>query len=558
MYPPGAGQNPQAGVEESGDRPAAISEDASEPHPAPAPTPRRLPEAAGYLAAGCLIALTQGLGSSLISSNIPFVGGEIGTTSIETTWLVAAFMAPRASLPLLLIKIRTQYGLRRFAEVGVMAYVVALVLSFWMHDLPSAIAVQFLSGVAAAPMSTLGFLYILEAFPPARKMSVGLATALTLITLGSPLARFVSPALIDTGAPHVFTLLSLGLALACTAFVLRMPLTPQPRARVIGWVDVVSYLFIAVAFGGLTVVFVQGASYWWTEAPWLGELLAASIAALTVAVVIELNREAPLVDIRWLTSPAILHFTAALLVFRVILSEQTSGAPGLFQQLGLGPSQMQGLFGVIIVATLAGGAVCAAVMKPGREGAIHLVALMLIAGGAWHDSQSSLLTRPEQMYVSQAVIAFAAALFLPPALLSGLMSALAKGPTYILSFVIVFLTTQSLGGAMGAAVFRSFVTLREKVHLGLLTDGVSLTHPAVTERIGQIAAALAPGLPDPGLVRVQAVAQIGRDAATQAYVMAYNDAFRAISVLALGALAILSLHLALRWADARRTAAVPA
>ena len=79
------------------------------------------------------------------------------------------------------------------------------------------------------------------------------------------------------------------------------------------------------------------------------------------------------------------------------------------------------------------------------------------------DSRATNLTRPGEMYLSQAMIAFAGALFLPPAMASGLMSALKKGPNYILSFVIVFLTTQSLGGLLGSAVFGTFMTMAREV-----------------------------------------------------------------------------------------------
>lgn len=106
-------------------------------------------------------------------------------------------------------------------------------------------------------------------------------------------------------------------------------------------------------------------------------------------------------------------------------------------------------------------------------------------------------------------------MFLPPALFRGLMPALAKGPNYILSFVIVFLTTQSLGGVLGAAVFRSFVTLREKMHLAVLTDAIRLTDPLVTQRIGQIGTSLAPQIADPTQRNAQAVASLARDRRTK-------------------------------------------
>jgi len=131
----------------------------------------------------------------------------------------------------------------------------------------------------------------------------------------------------------------------------------------------------------------------------------------------------------------------ALLIFRIALSEQTSGAFAFFQALGLQNDQMQALSLVILASSVLGGLVCAAIVKPNREHAIHIVALSLLILGAVMDSRATNLTRPAEMYLSQALIAFAGALFLPPAMAAGLMMALQKGPTYILSFVIVFLTT---------------------------------------------------------------------------------------------------------------------
>jgi hypothetical protein len=48
---------------------------------------------------------------------------------------------------------------------------------------------RFFAGIAAAPLSSLGFLYMLEAFSPARKLTVGMSLALTNIGLAAPLTR---------------------------------------------------------------------------------------------------------------------------------------------------------------------------------------------------------------------------------------------------------------------------------------------------------------------------------------------------------------------------------
>lgn len=47
------------------------------------------------------------------------------------------------------------------------------------------------------------------------------------------------------------------------------------------------------------MVFVLGPIHDWTDVAWSGCTLAGAVAALTVAVAVELNRRVPLLDIRW-------------------------------------------------------------------------------------------------------------------------------------------------------------------------------------------------------------------------------------------------------------------
>lgn len=495
-----------------------------------------------YMLAAVFIALTQGLGQGFVSALTPQIAGQIGATPTEASWLMAAYLIPRASLPILLIKIRTQYGLREFAEASILLYVAVCGLTLFAHDLPSAILTQFLSGVASAPLASLAFMYMLEGLSTPLKVKIGLPLALTFIMLGIPLARVLAPPLMGDGSWQILHVLQLGLALVSLALVFVLPLRPVPHAKVISAGDLISFALIAAGFGGITVAFVQGPILWWDQ-PWLGWLLALSVASLTGAVLIETHRTAPLLDIRWLVSPAILHLTVAMLWFRLILSDQSAGAPRMFQVLGMGPDQLAPLFTAIVWASIAGGIACVIAIKPTREPQMHLTALALIALGAWMDSQSTVDTRPAQMILSQSMIAFAGALFMPPAMMMGLLQALAKGPNYILSFVIVFLSTQSLGGVVGSGLFGTFINHRQAAHLAALNEQMTAGSPLLVAQIGQRMQALTGAFPDLAARRAAAIGQIAQDMQVQAYVLAYNDAYFATFLMAAAAMAALMLHM---------------
>ncbi|EYR78056.1 MFS transporter [Brevundimonas sp. UBA7664] len=530
----GEGEPPRSGAQEPAEeKPAAP----------PPPPPMAPPRAAAYMIASTLLAMTQGFGLNLVAANIPQLQGPFGATAAEATWLMAAYMAPNASLSLALIKIRNQFGLRPFAELGIAAFLLVSVAHIFITDLQSALVLRFFAGIAAAPLSSLGFLYMLEAFSPARKLTIGISLALTNIGLAAPLTRFISPALIDLGGVRALLRFELALAMLSFAAIYLLPLAPPPRAKVIEKLDIVSYLFIAVGFGSGAVVLVLGRQYWWLEAPWIGTLLVVMVGALTIAAVIELNRERPLIDLRWLFSREMLHFAAVLVLFRLMLAEQTAVAGNFFQITGLQNDQLAGLYGMVALATAAGGLLCAAILKPGREPGIHMVALLLIGAGAFLDSRATNLTRPEQMYVSQAMIAAGGSLFLPPAIASGFTLALRKGPQYILSFIVVFLVTQSLGGLAGSALFGSFITLREKFHSNILAEAMTLADPLVAGRVAQLSAAYGRTIIDPAVLKAEGVALLGQQVTREANVLAHNDAFLVIALLAVGAAAALAIHM---------------
>jgi MFS family permease len=509
-----------------------------------------------YALVSVLLWTTQGMGLNLISANTVQLQGALGATLTETNWLIAAYMAPNVSLTILLTKIRTQIGLRRFAEVAIAIFAATSLLHLFVFDLNSGVAVRFVAGAAASPISTLGFLYMLEAFPPAKKLSWGLSLALMLSSAMPALARLISPFLLDLGQWQELYTFELGLALLSLAAVWRLPLTPIPRAQVMHPLDFVSYPLVALGFGLIAVVLAVGRYYWWLEADWIGWCLAAALVAIGLAAAIEATRETPLMDFRWLFGREMLQFTLVLLLFRLALAEQSSGALGLFNALGLLNEQSRLLNIVILLGTLAGGLVCGLLLRPAQVPLLYGIALACIATGAFMDSQATNLTRPDEMLLSQGLIAFGGAIFLPPALLVGFTRALARGPTYITSFIVVFLFTQSIGGLMGSALFGSLVIIREKFHSSQIVENLVLSDPLVAARIRQLGAAYGRVLLDPQLLNAEGAALLGQQATREATILAYNDAFLLIAMAAAAGLALL-LSRAL-WSGLRARLSPPA
>ncbi|WP_421594861.1 MFS transporter [Rahnella sp. PD4] len=496
-----------------------------------------------YATASLIIGLTQGLGINLVSSNLPGIQGSLGISNVESYWLVAAYTATSVTGTILLYKIRTQFGFRRFGEYGLLFFAVASLGQTFTHDFQTALAVRAVMGFAMASLGPLALFYMFEIFPPAKKLTAGLCFGLAGSQLALPVSRIISPHLLDLGHWHQLATLESGLSLICLTIIWILPLTHPPRVKVFERTDWISYPLIATAVACMSVVLTMGRYYWWQEKDWIGEVLVVGIIALTLSFMVELKRKNPIIDLRWLMTPEMVLFTGSMLFVRMLLSEQTTGMVGFLNLVGLLNDQLMALFCVILVATFAGLVVVSIIHKANRIVYIHLFSIALIAIASLTDAGSTVDTRPEQFYLTQGMIAFAGAVFLPTALWLGFIRALQFGQSQIISFILVFLSTQNVGAQVGSAFLGTIQILREKFHSSVLVENISLQNPLVSERVAQYSHLLKPVLNDGTQLNAEGLALLSQKVTQQAGLLAYNDVFRVVFYMSLGCFAVLVVHI---------------
>jgi len=497
----------------------------------PATPDHTAPWRLAYAGTGVLITATGSIGNAIVTANTPQLAGALGVSLVEAAWLPVVFVMTNACMNLLLIKFRMQYGLRLFAQIFLVAYVLIGLGTLLFEDYQSLLIARGFAGMAAAALSTLGILYLIQAFPPKLRIG-GLLTGIGISGLAIPAARLFSTSLIDLSEWRGVYVFELGLALVALAAVLAVRLPPSERNKVFQPLDFVTFALFAPGIALLCAVLGLGRIVWWTEAAWIGWALVGSIVLLTAAIAIEYNRETPLINLKWMAGPDILRLGLVIIGTRIVLSEQTSGAVGLMTQMGLGPEQLYSLFWVVLVATAAGTVVSILTLKPDRLMALIAIALALIAVGAFLDARSTVLTRPAQLYFSQALMAFAASFFIGPAMLIGFLQVLQKGAQNLVSFIVVFTVGQNIGGLMGSALVGTIETIREKFHSNQLSEAINLGDPNVVLRLQQLGGAYARVLGDPALRTTQGQAMLQQQITQQAHVLAYNDVFLLIAVFA--------------------------
>jgi MFS family permease len=501
----------------------------------------RAPVRVAYILVGALLGITGGLGNALVSANLPSIQGALGLTSIEATWLIAVYMMVNISSNLILFKFRQQYGLRLFAEIGLSLYAAVCIMHLYVDSFAAAIFVRALGGFAAGTISALSTMYILQAFPKAR-LGQGLVIGLGISQLATPLAWLMSPSLIDLGDWRALYLFEAGLALCCLAAVVVLKLPHGQRIKTFEALDFVTFVLLAPALALVVAVLSQGRAQWWTDQLWIAWALIAALLLSVLAVLVEWHRPNPLLQIRWMGTLPTIRFVIGAMGMRFLLSEQTYGATGFLRTLGMGTDQLVPLYAVMLAGLITGTAASALTFNQKSVIPQILLSVVLIATGSLIDWNATNLTRPHDMFLSQFLLSVAAAMFMGPLLLAGVMPALKKGTQYIISFVVLFSISQSIGGLAGPAILGTIQQFREHEYSAVINAGVDPTQQLVAQRLqtqGQIYGSL---INDPILRQAQGTAQLAQLATREANVRAFNDIFLLNGIMALAFLAWTLFH----------------
>ncbi|MFS0772682.1 MFS transporter [Sphingomonas sp. 1P08PE] len=514
------------------------------------PVSRRI----AYAVIAILLGLTAGLGNALVAANTTTLQGALGLDPAEIAWLPTVYVMTNVSINLLLIKFRQQFGLRPFALIFLALYALATFAHLFVRDFSSAIMVRAVSGMVGASVSSLCLYYMMQSLPAKWRLKA-VVLGIGVPQCATPLARLFSPDLLALSQWRTLYLFELGLALVSLAAVAWLRLPPTNRQKAFEPLDFLTFTLFAGSTALFCAVLGLGRIVWWTNAAWIGWALIVAIPMFAAALIVEHNRANPLLNTRWLGSADIVRFTIVTIVARIVLAEQTYAATGLLTLLGQNNDQLVVFFTILFVASVAGVVVSAVTLNVERLTHPVMLAIAMVAVAAFIDSHSTSLTRAPQLYATQAVIAFSATLFLGPSLLFGMTRALQQGTGHIISFIALFGIINSVGGLAGTALLGSYQQVREKANSAALVQAIDPTDPIVTQRLAAGGAAVGRVVGDPALRTAEGGALLSQATTREANVLAYDDVFRLVSLVAAATAAYLMFLLGRRHWRARKAAA---
>ncbi|WP_033924027.1 MFS transporter [Sphingomonas sp. 35-24ZXX] len=484
---------------------------------------------AAYLAIGVFIGLVGGAQNGFLLANTPALQAKFALTPVEAGWMTVAFYTTYASMSMLLFRVRQEFGIQVFVRWAMAGLVASNFVQLIGPGYYPELGARAVAGIAASGLSALTIYYLMQGLPPAMR-TVGLVLSLGLTQVAFPLTRALSPALlVDGDMDRVFqfqfalSLLGLGLV-----YMLRLP--PGVRKLTFERLDIPSIALFILGVGALCAFLIQGRLQWW-DTPWLGYAVALSVLGLGGCLLIEANRRNPMLDLSWLSSRAILSIAAIGATVRILVAEQGFGASGMFAALGYGNEQLTGYFWVLTGATLAGMVLSVIRLDPKDLTRPVLFAVFVIGVAAFADTRTGVMSRPQDLYLSQAAIAFAAVFAMGPVLMQGMLRALAAGQNYIISFIAIFSLSQSVGGLAGIALLSAFHTVRLKTHLIDAGTTLAIGNAQLSQAMSNLAQRTAPLQQDSALLQQTTAASISQQIGREAAVLAFNDVFFLIGTL---------------------------
>ncbi|HTU35954.1 MAG TPA: MFS transporter [Candidatus Acidoferrum sp.] len=497
-----------------------------------------------YAAIGIIIGISSTFGNALVNVNVPYLSGPLGLYVNEASWLPAIYVAMNATANLTMVKARAQFGIPTVVHGLLIAYALIGFSQILLPGFATAALTRALSGMTAGALVTLSIYYLLQVFP-AKLRPLAVVIGVALPQMGTPLARLVPVEFLSANGWHGLHLLEPAVALFVLALVLSLPLPPSERSKAFQPLDLVTIALVVAAMLLVCGVLGQGRLMWWTDTPWLGWMLAAAVPLLFIAGVVEANRKKPLLQLGWMGSATILRFASVALLVRIVLAEQTYGSVGLLTSGGLNNDQLHTLFAFVLLAMVLGTLTAVVTLSERRLPWQVVFAALIIAAGAFIDSHATNVTRPPQLYLSQVLIGFGTTLFVGPALVYGVARVFAKGPDHLVSMAVLYSTTQNVGGLVGSALLGTYQTIQARAHAVSLSEHLIASDPHVVERLQGGAMALSGSLTDPLLRSAGGAALLAQSLRSEANILAYNDVFRAVAVLAVVSASYVAVHVLL-------------
>jgi DHA2 family multidrug resistance protein len=471
--------------------------------------------------------LIQVLDTTIVNVALPHIGGELGATTDQTSWVLTSYLVSSAILMPMTGYFADTLGRKRFLLISIIGFVAASALCGLSQSLAQLVMFRLLQGVFGAALVPLSQAIMTDAYPPEER---GKAMAIwgMGVMVGPVLGPTLGGWLTDVASWRWTFYINLPVGLLSIFLAWQFIPEAPKRERRMDWLGLG---LLAAGVAGLQYLLDRGTQQDWFDAPDIRIAALGAVAGLAAFGWHSLRRgREALFDLRIFRDR---NFAMSCLVMAAM-------GLGLFGGLVLQPILLEGLLGYPIVTTglvmaPRGIATALSMMVAGRlvnrvdaRFLIGLGMLLSAAGSWWMTGYSLDVTIPQIVW---------------PAFLQGLGLGLIFVPLSTIAYMTldrsrmaeaagIYSLVRTIGAAAGISIVTTVMTRQAQVVWSELGAHVTRYNPALMDYLRSLH--LSPADP-------HAMALIAAQVAQQSTLAAILDVFKMTTWSFLAMLPLLAL-----------------
>lgn len=465
--------------------------------------------------------------TSVVNVSLPHIQGSLNAGVDEATWVLTSYLVSNAIIIPITGWLASVFGRRRYLLFSILLFTASSILCGAAPSLSVLIVARVLQGLGGGGLQPLSQAILLETFP---RREHGMAMA--VFGMGVVMAPIVGPIVggwitdewtwrwvfyinLPTG---ILALFLIGLFIHDPAYI----------KRKVFKIDKWGLFLLTVGLGALQIVLDKGEREDWFNSNFIVTLSIISVVALIVFVLVELDSEHPVVDLRVFkdrsfTIGTVIMFLGFFCLFGSIVLlplyvQQLMGYTAFWAGLVLGPGGVSSFMVMPISGML--------LRKGVKARYLLVVGLSITAYSLFMMSNFNLEGDFYAIALPRFVQGFGLGMFFVP-LAGAAFINISVEQTGNASGV--FNLVRNLGGSFGVAFSTTMLSERAQFHQTFLSENITPYNPAFQEAYHRAFNVLSANQ-SPNPPSVGGLAFIYQEVMRQASMLSFNDAFYALGI----------------------------
>jgi DHA2 family multidrug resistance protein len=418
------------------------------------------------------------LDTTIANVSLRYIAGSLAASQDESTYIITSYLVSNAIILPISGWLSNVIGRKRFYMICVALFTVSSVLCGLANSLPMMIVFRVIQGIGGGGLAPTEQSIFADSFTPKQRALAFSLYGFTVVT-----APAVGPVLggwlTDSFSWHWIFFINLpvgALSLTLTwLFVHDSPLVQKERRERLARglrVDYIGFLLVAIGFGALQVVLDRFERDDGFSSGFITSFSVASVAALVLLVVWELNHPQPIVNLRLLKIPAFAISNVVMFCFGFIIVSTTQLLPQLTQELmgydALTAGMTLGVGGLLTLFFMPlAGILTGRVVQPkwmilsaffGISGALHYASGLNLDASFWSISTARIL---QVIWLPMVFIPLSAVQF------NGVPPSQNNDASAIVNLM------RNLGGSFGVSIVTTELAWREQFHHARLAEHIT-------------------------------------------------------------------------------------